>query len=172
MRKLDELNSTMMTRVEKLEQKNNNWKVRGRDRFGCHAGRQEVSKCRTRGEFQGTCNMYTSAKCVCTPLPSFETQRRRHQKSKTGVYQWPHKKDLCPPNFFLKKGTRRYLTNSKILIFTDLNHLINKFQKYLFLFILGKFESLKAGKLSFIKPTKFASSFLCKFFRVNVIFGF
>ena len=76
--------------------------------------------------------MYTSAKCVCTPLPSFATQRRRHQKSKTGVYQWPHKKDLCSPNFFLKKGTRRYLTNSKILIFKDLNHLINKFQKYLF----------------------------------------
>ena len=50
---------------------------------------------------------------TCTPLPSgnkaahsgFETHRRRHQKSKTG-YQWPHKKDLCPPNFF-KKNTKQ-----------------------------------------------------------------
>ena len=49
--------------------------------------------------------------CVtCMPLPSankaahsgFETQRRHHQKSKTG-YQWPHKKDLCLPKIFLKK---------------------------------------------------------------------
>ena len=32
----------------------------------------------------------------------FETQRRRHQKSKQG-YQWPHKKELCPPKIFLKK---------------------------------------------------------------------
>ena len=30
--------------------------------LGCHAGRQEVSRCHTRGESRGTCNMYTSAK--------------------------------------------------------------------------------------------------------------
>ena len=36
-----------------------------------------------------------------SPLPTgFETQGRRHQKSKTAV-QWPHEKDLCPPNLFL-----------------------------------------------------------------------
>ena len=47
--------------------------------------------------------------CVtCMPLASMnkasrETQRRCHQKSKTGVSVAPQK-DLCPPNFFLKKN--------------------------------------------------------------------
>ena len=31
---------------------------------------------------------------------NFETHRRHHQKFKTGIYQWPHEKDICPPNFF------------------------------------------------------------------------
>ena len=34
--------------------------------------------------------------------PGFETQGRRHQKSKTGV-SVAQKKDSCPPKFFLKK---------------------------------------------------------------------
>ena len=34
--------------------------------------------------------------------PGFETQGRRHQKSKQG-YQWPHKEDMFPPKNFLKK---------------------------------------------------------------------
>ena len=46
----------------------------------------------------------------CMPLPSankaahsgLETQKRHHQKSKTGVSVAPQK-DLCPPNFFFKK---------------------------------------------------------------------
>ena len=45
---------------------------------------------------------------TCKPLPSaneavhsgFETV----QKSKTG-YQWPNKKDLCPPKIYFKKFT-------------------------------------------------------------------
>ena len=40
---------------------------------------------------------------TCMPLPimnkaahsGFQTQRRRHQKSKKQEYQWPNKKDLC-----------------------------------------------------------------------------
>ena len=36
--------------------------------------------------------------------PGFETQGKCHQKCKT-VYQWPHKKDLCPPKYFLKNFT-------------------------------------------------------------------
>ena len=47
---------------------------------------------------------------TCMPLASvskaaqsgFETQRRHHQSPKQG-YQWPHRKDLCPPKFFRKK---------------------------------------------------------------------
>ena len=49
-----------------------------------------------------------------TPLPSvnkaalsgFETQRRRHQKSKTGVSVLPEK-NMCPPKIF--KKTKEYL---------------------------------------------------------------
>ena len=33
--------------------------------------------------------------------PGFKTLGRHHQKSKTG-YQWAHKKDICPPKYFLK----------------------------------------------------------------------
>ena len=47
---------------------------------------------------------------TCTPLPSAnkaadsgcETQKRCHQKSKTGV-SVPHKKDLCPPKIKKKE---------------------------------------------------------------------
>ena len=49
---------------------------------------------------------------TCTPPPSTnkaahsgsETQRRHHQKSKTGVSVVPTKKDLCPPKCFNKKN--------------------------------------------------------------------
>ena len=58
---------------------------------GCYAGRQEVGRCHIRGESQRTTS--------CTPLPSannadhsgFETLRKRHQKSKTGVSVAPEK---------------------------------------------------------------------------------
>ena len=37
------------------------------------------------------------------PQSGFETQRRRHQKSKTG-YQWPHKWTYVFQEFFLKSS--------------------------------------------------------------------
>ena len=37
--------------------------VCGRDWLGRHVGCQEVGWCHTRGEFQGMCNTYASAKC-------------------------------------------------------------------------------------------------------------
>ena len=56
----------------------------------CHAGRQEVGRSHTRGESHVTYVM---------PLPSankaayfgFETQRKHHQKSKTGLSVAPQK---------------------------------------------------------------------------------
>ena len=36
------------------------WQVRGREQPGCHAGCQEFSRCRTRGESQGISNTYAS----------------------------------------------------------------------------------------------------------------
>ena len=52
--------------------------------IGCHTGCQEVGRCYTRAESQGMYITYAS-----TRVP------------KQG-YQWPHKKDLCPPIFFKK----------------------------------------------------------------------
>ena len=55
---------------------------------------QEVDRCTTRGESQGT----------CMPQPSFETHRRRHYKSTTGVSVAPQKGLMSyKKNFFLKK---------------------------------------------------------------------
>ena len=58
---------------------------------------------------------------TCMSLPSvnnaaysgFETQGRHNQKSKIGVSMAPQK-DLCPPNFFLKKRNVIYLHYSFI----------------------------------------------------------
>ena len=66
-------------------------------RLGCHAGRQEVSRCRTRGESRETCNMYASAHS------GFETKRRCHQKSKTGVSVAPQKGLMSSEKFFKKR---------------------------------------------------------------------
>ena len=46
-----------------------------------------------------------------TAHSGFETQRRRHQKSKQG-YQWSHKKDLCRSKFF-KISIQKILNNHK-----------------------------------------------------------
>ena len=35
----------------------------GTEWFGCQVGCQEVGRCHTRGEYQGTCYMYTASKC-------------------------------------------------------------------------------------------------------------
>ena len=51
--------------------------------------------------------------------PGLETKGRCHQKSKTG-YQWPHEKDLCPPNFFKKKNN--VSDDGNILFLFDISH--------------------------------------------------
>ena len=62
--------------------------VRGSKWLGCHAGRQEVGRCRTRGESEEKC----AGKKACKRVhPGFETQGRRHQKSETGVPVAPQK---------------------------------------------------------------------------------
>ena len=55
-------------------------------------GHQEVSRCCTIGESQGTCNTHIPPPSVNkSARSSFETQRRRHQKSKTRVSVAPQK---------------------------------------------------------------------------------
>ena len=73
--------------------------VCGRDQLGSHANCQEVSRCSTRGESQGTCN------ATRTPPPSANKAeptlalkpRGDITRSPKQGYQWPHKKDSCPP---------------------------------------------------------------------------
>ena len=74
--------------------------VCGRDQLGSHAGHPEVGRCSTRGESQGICDTYTSTKCEKGRTHSgFETQRRHHQKSKTGVSVAPQKGLMSYKNF-------------------------------------------------------------------------
>ena len=51
-------------------------------------------------------NMYTSTKLELGCHSGFETQRKRHQKSKTGVSVTP-KMDMCPKNFLKKRKTEK-----------------------------------------------------------------
>ena len=74
--------------------------------LSCHAGHQEVGKCCTRGESQGMCNVThmpllssNKAEPTLALKPRGDITRSRKQG-----YQWPHKKDSCPPKIFLKKS--------------------------------------------------------------------
>ena len=55
---------------------------------------QEVDRCTTRGESQGT----------CMPQPNFETHRRQHYKSTTGVSVAPQKGLMSYKKIFFKKS--------------------------------------------------------------------
>ena len=78
--------------------------------LSCHASHQEVSRCHTRGESQGTCNI------TCTPPLSLNKAeptlalkpRGDVTRSPKQGYQWPHRKDSCPPKN-LKKKKKKYL---------------------------------------------------------------
>ena len=77
--------------------------VCGSKRLGCHADTYTVSRCRTRGESQE----FIARRRKNTSegsTPGFETQGRRHQKSKTGVSVVPPK-GLMSSKIFSK---RRY----------------------------------------------------------------
>ena len=60
--------------------------------------------CFTTGESQGTCNTYMLPPSVNKAAHfGFETQRRHHQKSKTGVSVGPRKGFMSSKNFFKRK---------------------------------------------------------------------
>ena len=61
-------------------------------RFGCHADRQEVSWCRTRGESE-----------ISITLRQLNTQKTIQRQ----IDQWPHKKHWWPP-IFLEKSVCGY----------------------------------------------------------------
>ena len=67
--------------------------------LNCHAGCLEVSRCHTRGESQEMCNIKRMP-----PLSSNKAEPTLALKPRGDVtrspkqgYQWPHKKDSCPP---------------------------------------------------------------------------
>ena len=73
--------------------------------LSCHAGCQEVIRCCTRGESQGMCNV-----THMPPLSSNKAEPTLALKPRGDVtrspkqgYQWPHKKDSCPPKNLKKK---------------------------------------------------------------------
>ena len=73
--------------------------------LSCHAGHQEVGRCRTSGESQGMCNV------TCTSLlssnkaePTLALKPRGDiTRSPKQGYQWPHKKHSCPPKILKKR---------------------------------------------------------------------
>ena len=74
----------------------------GSDRL--RAGRQEVGKCSTRGESREMCITFASAKIANKAEPTLALKPRGDvtRNPKQG-YQWPQKKDMCPPKTFKKK---------------------------------------------------------------------
>ena len=70
--------------------------------LGYHDGHQGVGRCRTRSESQGTCNVtHTPLLSVNKAEPTLALKPRGDvtRNPKQG-YQWPHKKDPCPPKNF------------------------------------------------------------------------
>ena len=74
-------------------------------RLDCHAGRQEVSRCHTRGESQGMCNITRTPPLSSNkPEPTLTLKPRGDvTRSPKQGYQWPHKKHSCPPKIKKKK---------------------------------------------------------------------
>ena len=74
----------------------------GSDRL--RAGRQEVGKCSTRGESWGMYITFASAKIANKAEPTLALKPRGDvtRNPKQG-YQWPPKKDMCPPKTLKKK---------------------------------------------------------------------
>ena len=73
--------------------------------LSCHVGCQEVSRCCTRGESQGTCtitHMPPLSLNKAEPTLALKPRGEVTRSPKQG-YQWPHKKDSCPPKKIFKK---------------------------------------------------------------------
>ena len=74
-------------------------------RLGCHADCQEVSRCHTRGESQGMCNVtHTPPLSLNKAEPTLALKPRGDiTRSPKQGYQWPYKKDSCPPKILKKR---------------------------------------------------------------------
>ena len=93
--------------------------------LGCHAGRQEVGRCHTRGESQGMCNvthMPLLSLNKAEPTLALKPRGDVTRSPKQG-YQWPHKKDSCPPKIKNKQleNACRQIANSGYFPLIPLN---------------------------------------------------
>ena len=69
-------------------------------RLSCHADLHTVSRCCNRGESED----HTGKKACKGSILVLKPRADITRSPKEG-YQWPHKKDLCPPIFFFLKLT-------------------------------------------------------------------
>ena len=68
---------------------------------GCHAGCQGFSRCRTRGQSQGTYHVHLCQVRIRLPTLALKPGGDVTRSPNEG-FQWPHKKNLCPPIIFKK----------------------------------------------------------------------
>ena len=82
--------------------------------LAAHAGCQEVSRCCTRGEFQGMCNMHASAKCKIR-LPTLAL------KPRGVITNCPTPKGISGPTkrtYFIQKFIKKSVASSVSVHFT------------------------------------------------------
>ena len=102
------LSSPLLTQTDKVSicKESHQWLAgTWKRRLSCHTGRQEVGRCRTTDESQGTCNvtrMPLLSSNKAEPILALKLRGDVTRSPKQG-YQWPHKKDSCLPKFILKK---------------------------------------------------------------------
>ena len=78
---------------------------------------QEVGRCRTRGESQGMCNVTHMPPLSLNKVePTLALKPRGDvTRSPKEGYQWPHKKESCPPkNFFKKHASWSYFLQRRM----------------------------------------------------------
>ena len=92
--------------------------------LSCHAGRQEVGRCHTRGESQGMCNI--------THMPGLSTNKAEPTlalkprgditRSPKQGYQWPPKKGRMSSKKILKKKKNKIKLFTIAIDYSDENH--------------------------------------------------
>ena len=93
--------------------------------LSCHTGHQEVSRCHTRGESQGTCNItHTPPLSSNKAEPTLALKPRGEvTRSPKQGYQWPQEKDSCPPKINFKKKFKKKKKCSTNMVSRSANEL-------------------------------------------------
>ena len=97
------LAAILKTETSTTEQGISYFQVRGLKRFGWYAELYTVIRCHTRGESED----HTGEKAYKGYTLALKSWAEVTRSPKQG-YQWPHKKDLCPPRIYSRKKEKRY----------------------------------------------------------------